>query len=122
MYDSPFHLYFEKTARQIAGQTDEAVWREVERLGVTVDRDELIRALKYDRGQYDKGYADGKAAAMDELVRCKDCKHRGKKIEYGFVAYAYESVCPLCCDDDPYYSILKDDDFFCAYGERRSDD
>jgi hypothetical protein len=24
-----------------------------------VNREELIRALKYDRGQYDKGYADG---------------------------------------------------------------
>ena len=27
---------------------------------VSVDKDELIRALQYDRGQYEKGYEDGK--------------------------------------------------------------
>ena len=106
---------------KVAEEFDRVVLDAVYEVVPLVDKDELLLALHYDRDQYDKGFADGKVAAMNELVRCKDCKHRGKKIEYGFVAYAYESVCPLCCDD-PYYSILKDDDFFCAYGERRSDD
>ena len=40
-------------------------------LVVDVDKDELLKALQYDRGQYEKGYKDRDA----ELVRCKDCVH-----------------------------------------------
>lgn len=32
----------------------------VQKVGINVDKEELVRALKYDRGQYEKGYADGK--------------------------------------------------------------
>ena len=31
----------------------------IKRYNIDVDKDELIRALNYDRNQYDKGYADG---------------------------------------------------------------
>ena len=43
------------------------------KMGVNVDKDELIKALSYDRGQYEKGYSDGRMARDDEIVRCKDC-------------------------------------------------
>jgi hypothetical protein len=78
---------------------------------VTVDRAELLRALKYDRCQYDKGFADGKAAAMDELVRCKDCKYRDE--------LSKQCACPMAIGWDV---LLPDDNDFCSYGERRSDD
>lgn len=57
MYESPitlisgaFHLNLE-----------DGVYKAVRQTGVVVDKDELIKALKYDRGQYEKGYADAKA-------------------------------------------------------------
>ena len=33
-------------------------------VGFYIDREELLKALMYDRGQYEKGYADGKADAV----------------------------------------------------------
>lgn len=36
-------------------------------VGVKIDREELIKALRYDRGQYEKGYADGKRDAADAI-------------------------------------------------------
>ena len=39
---------------------EDEVMSAVQRVGISVDKEELIRAIKYDRGQYEKGYADGK--------------------------------------------------------------
>lgn len=57
------------------------------------------------------------------LVFCKDCIHRGKvatdlangKVN-GFLIRWPDEICPCNCDD-PFYSWLPDDDFFCAYGK-----
>lgn len=128
MYNSPLKLFTDEITRDIAKKQDTLVFNAVARLGVTVDRDELLRALRYDREQYDKGYADGKAdgraAAMAEIVRCKECIFRPttKGDMYGTdVRFPYEGMCPLECED-PYYNQMMDGDFFCANGERRDDD
>lgn len=124
MYESPITI-FESTldsfSKAIIKQRDDAIFAEIQSsFGVALDREELIRALQYDRNQYEKGYADGKRDAMAELVRCKDCKHRGEEFE-----------CPMYFvkeiewDDDgyteydyvPYDHTL--DDGFCDRGERR---
>ena len=36
------------------------IFKAVEKVGINVDKEELIKALQYDREQYDKGFADGK--------------------------------------------------------------
>lgn len=56
MYQSPIELIYKDIQQKIENYTFESIRREV---GVKVNKDELIRALKYDRGQYDKGHADG---------------------------------------------------------------
>lgn len=60
-----------------------------------------------------------------EVVRCKDCKHRGYIVKdrrgYEWIEYEETSHCPLQCYDDDYYNRLSEDDFFCADGERRED-
>jgi hypothetical protein len=33
----------------------------VHKVGVSVDKDELVKALAYDRGQYEKGFEEGRA-------------------------------------------------------------
>ena len=61
-----------------------------------------------------------------ELVRCKDCKHRPKEpnwktYENGFdIEFPEDSKCPCQCSDDEYYSWHPRDDWFCANGERRT--
>ena len=39
----------------------------IRKVGVNVDKGELIKALQYDRNQYAKGYKDGKNDILDKL-------------------------------------------------------
>jgi hypothetical protein len=100
MYESPIKIIestIDNLSKAIIKQRDDAIFAEIQSsFGVDVDKEELIRALKHDRNQYDKGYADGKRDAMDGLVRCMDCKHRTSS-EF--------------CECRP-------GDFFCADGEK----
>lgn len=65
---------------------EENMVRAVQSLGFCVNKEELIKALHYDRGQYEKGYADAKKAferphgewEFDDLdcdYRCTVCKN-----------------------------------------------
>ncbi len=55
MYESPINVYFSEVEMQF----DSAVLRAVQRVGIDVDKNELVKALAYDRNQYDRGYLDG---------------------------------------------------------------
>ena len=55
MYESPIKICM----KQIRMTQDETIVRAVQDVGIFVDKDELIKALQYDRDQYEKGYADG---------------------------------------------------------------
>lgn len=101
MYKSPIEIF----QTSIEYQLENDIMNMIQKYGITVDKDELLRALRYDRDQYDKGYSDGKIAANDELVRCKDCKHNLSNI----------------CYHDFAMNVIWDDSF-CSYGERREDD
>lgn len=59
-----------------------------------------------------------------ELVRCKDCKHRPVKpndYKNGFDLAFPDYKCHCQCEDG-WYSWYPGDDWFCADGERRTDD
>lgn len=47
------------------------ILRAVQKYGINVDKEELLRALQYDRNQYEKGYDDGKADAL-KWISVKD--------------------------------------------------
>lgn len=100
MYESPIKAFQGELETQLEGE----ILKAVHRVGVTVDRDELIRALRYDREQYQKGFDDAKRDAV-VVTRCKDCKH------------SYEDAFGRACD----YGICGDctvsDDFYCASGK-----
>ena len=66
-YESPITMITEQLAKNIAKQTDDGVWKSVAKVGVVVDKDELVKALKYDRGQYEKGYVKGFNDAVAKL-------------------------------------------------------
>lgn len=57
-YEPPITL-FEDLANQIAEWKDNQIVAQV-RMYVDVDKAELIKALNYDRQQYEKGYEDAK--------------------------------------------------------------
>ena len=69
MYNSPIEIIYGQMKTQIEGD----ILKAVQECDIHVDKEELIRALQYDRDQYDRGFADGYQNAKDELVRCADC-------------------------------------------------
>lgn len=62
---------------------------------------------------------DGAYFSYTEIVRCKDCIHKPQENAKHFAVFPDE-ICPCQCDD-PWYSWIPQDNFFCAFGERRED-
>ena len=61
-YESPIEIIQKSVTAKVEDDICKAVWE----YGIVVDKEELIKALRYDREQYDKGYRDGyKAAQID---------------------------------------------------------
>lgn len=80
MYKSPIEVFtsqVDDAIKQMREQQEEHIFQAIINVGVNIDKDELVRALQYDRGQYTKGYADGVKDLKDRLI--KICN------EYNFV-------------------------------------
>lgn len=76
--------------------------------GVVVDKEELIKALLYDRNQFKEGYIKGCADARADIVRCKDCKHYSKLKEGSqFIGWCYE-----------WHTCGWEEDDYCSKGEK----
>ena len=56
-YESPIEII----CGNIESRIENGVYNVVQSYGINVDKDELIKALEYDRKQYQQGYADAKA-------------------------------------------------------------
>lgn len=118
MYDSyipPIQAYYAAKEKEL----EAAVMRAVESVDIHVDREELLKALQYDRGQYQKGYDAGFADGFCEtlhVVRCMDCVYRqGDENPMCMVhtepysnarGYKGEAVCVEMTD-------------FCSFGKRK---
>ena len=78
-------------------------------MGLDVDREELLKALKYDRGQYEKGYADGFLDSRkhgewttieddwneETIYKCSVCKEEFVTID-GTPPENLWNYCPCC--------------------------
>ena len=67
MYKSPVHLILRDVTTLIDQEIEQAVITVVRKFDIDVDKDELIKALKYDRDQYSKGCKDGVNDVLDKL-------------------------------------------------------
>ena len=60
MWESPLNKIYREIHDQIVKQDEENMMLAVNQaVGYKVDKEELIKALQYDREQYEKGYKDG---------------------------------------------------------------
>ena len=60
MYESPIDkIVGEIESQMIQEEENRILYHVKQSVGYNVDKDELIRALNYDRNQYEKGYKDG---------------------------------------------------------------
>ena len=81
MYKSPIELIENDLQFQIEGEILKAVMN----VGVHVDKEELLKALEYDRGQYEIGYADGIREFAERIV--ERLKEQAKGSECGYCDY-----------------------------------
>ena len=102
-WESPIEII----VNEMAFKWMEGTMKAIQEVGIKVDREELIKALQYDRNQYVKGYEDG--INDSQIVRCKDCKHRDPE----------DKKCD--CGHGIIWQLPRDNNWFCADGERRTD-
>lgn len=55
MYESPINVIYDDVVTKL----EDGVLKAVQDVGITVDKQELLKALQYDRDSYRRGYKDG---------------------------------------------------------------
>lgn len=74
-YESPIQVF---RTQMVMEQEKDLVMKVSQTIGYEIDKNELIQALKYDRGQYERGYRDGKCDGwVDNL---KQSPENGQKV------------------------------------------
>ena len=63
MYESPIEII----TGQIKTNYEDAIYCAVQNVGINVDREELLKALEYDRGQYEEGFREGKKHTLRQI-------------------------------------------------------
>jgi hypothetical protein len=77
MYESPIEVIL----KQIRFEYENDIIKAVHETGVLVNKEELVKALQYDRDQYRKGYEDGIRDARNEYKADTDFP---KDYSYGY--------------------------------------
>jgi len=117
MYESPIEVVFSDLVSDSVKKTDEYIVACVQQVGVKVDKDELVKALEFDREQYEKGWND----RDNEIVRCKDCSWCATVKSFG-KEYLYCDAFYDHADGDLIgVSLMVEPDHSCSWGERRED-
>lgn len=61
MYESPIEIMWKDVEEHLETMLKDNVYKVIKAYGIKVDEAELLKALQYDRQQYEKGYEDAKA-------------------------------------------------------------
>lgn len=101
-YKSPIELIMSDMQIRMEGE----VCKAVQNVGVNVDKEELLKVLRHDMNQYQKGYADRDS----EIVRCKDCEY-----------YKDETARDKHPSWLPCMSVQTTGNWFCADGVKRDE-
>lgn len=66
-YKPPILVKVEQAVKAFNLQVENEVYKVVRNYEINVDKDELIKALRYDRNQYEKGFADGSRLEISKI-------------------------------------------------------
>lgn len=88
-YESTISIFEQTPMMDMCDTMDGLIISAVRRVGIDVNKEELVKALAYDRGQYEKGYED--ALKEHGIIYCKDCVHNIEP-EFGFCDRANHHV------------------------------
>ena len=97
MYDSPIDLFTSKMSIELENQVMKAIGG----VGIRVNKEELLKALNYDRKQYDKGYQD----AMNEVKQPRPLRY--EEIKAGI--YVWDNELRQCGKVDGTFIQLERD-------------
>ena len=63
MYESPIKII----TGQIKTNYEDAIYSAVQNVGINIDKGELLKALEYDRGQYEEGFREGERHTLRQI-------------------------------------------------------
>ena len=112
MYKSPIELKIDDIVYDVEQKVDEYVLKCTQQVGVCVDMDALIKALEYERNQYDRGWTD----RDNEIVRCMDCVYCKCFNDVWISPQRGELLCTFYVGS--YHTTESD---YCSHGERRKE-
>lgn len=101
MYESPIEVI----SNQLRFEYENNIMKAVLGYGINVNKEELIKALKYDRDQYKKGYEDGR---RDALNKPETAEWKAYPDECEICATVFECS---CCGETFCTSELTDKEF-----------
>lgn len=68
MYESPIEVIYNDIANGLQVKMEKDICEAICSYGINVNRDELIKALAYDRNQYEKGYSEGSLQFENKII------------------------------------------------------
>lgn len=83
MYKSPITIIQEEIFSSMRMKLEDDILKAVLKYEIIVDKDELTKALKYDRDQYDKGYSYGYSQGVKEI--CEALKDKLSQMEKAYM-------------------------------------
>lgn len=93
MYESPIEIIQRDIVNGIQVKMENDICYAICSYGINVNREELIKALAYDRQQYEKGFQD----AQSKLKPM--CKYLGKCMSHPDISREYHDWCDLYRED-----------------------
>lgn len=88
MYKPPIEIIMKEVRQKMNEDFENSVLKAVQKFDINVDKEELLKALIYDRGQYDKGYED----AMNEVKHPQPLKFEDLKEGMWIYDAPYEEI------------------------------
>lgn len=88
MYKPPIEIVMKEVFQKMNEDFENSVLKAVQKVGINVDKEELLKALIYDRRQYDKGYED----AMNEIKHPQPLKFEDLKEGMWIYDAPYEEI------------------------------
>lgn len=75
MYESPISIIYNQIESNLNEKIEKDIYEVIQKYGIIVDKEELSKALKYDRDQYKKGYTEGRNQEyLNNLEQMKQIK------------------------------------------------
>ena len=82
MYESPITRYTEDIMKDVVNKEEGYLVESLHKVGFNIDTEELAKALRYDRDQYEKGFNDGRLSAESHWIPVRTRPMDSEEREY----------------------------------------